>query len=179
MTPSQTYSFLGIDKLNNSINYCGFMSKLTQNRSSRRHFPKPSSWLGMEKTKPLHNKRMHSLIKRNVLQHKINRETEARLSHLLRHPAGKRSGSILKGKDKRWHEVSKEKKWRKKDKWGSIQYEQANNIYSTKIKNRMKGTLGNRAHTGLLSQKMSHSICGYVWYLKLGTAWQQMHLFPY
>jgi len=43
---------------------------------------------------------MHSHIIRNVLQHKINtQKTKARFSRLLRHPAYKLSGSILKGED--------------------------------------------------------------------------------
>ena len=42
---------------------------------------------------------MHSPIKRKVLQLKINaKKTKARFSRLLRHPAWKRSGSILKRK---------------------------------------------------------------------------------
>jgi len=43
-----------------------------------------------------HNKRTHSPIKRNALQHKINtKKTKARFSRLLRHLAWKRRGSIL------------------------------------------------------------------------------------
>ena len=42
---------------------------------------------------------MHSPIKRKVLQLKINaKKNKARFSRLLRHPAWKRSGSILKRK---------------------------------------------------------------------------------
>jgi len=41
-------------------------------------------------------------------------------------------------------EISKEKV---KNKWGSIQYKQANNIYSAKMKNGIKGTL----HPGALN----------------------------
>ena len=37
---------------------CGFTSHSTQNRSLRTCFPKPISWLGVEKTQ--HNKSMHS-----------------------------------------------------------------------------------------------------------------------
>jgi len=37
-------------------------------------------------------------------------------------------------------EISK-KKWRKKDKWGSIQYKQGNIIYHEEIRNQMKGAL--------------------------------------
>jgi len=37
----------------------------------------------------------------------------------------------------------------KKDKWQSIRYKQANNIYSAKIKNRIKGALRPGAHMGL------------------------------
>ena len=49
---------------------CGLMSHSTQNRSFRRRFPNPISWLGMEKTKPNTTKaRIHQS---NVLQHKIN-----------------------------------------------------------------------------------------------------------
>ena len=44
----------------------------TQNRSSRRRFPEPISWLGMEKTKPNTTEITQSLIKINVLWHKIN-----------------------------------------------------------------------------------------------------------
>jgi len=50
------------------------------------------AWYG--KTKP-NNKGIHSPIKTNVLQHKINtKKTKVRFSHLLRHPAWKRRGSI-------------------------------------------------------------------------------------
>jgi len=48
---------------------------------------------------------------------------------LLRHPAWKRSGSILKGEDKYGRSISKEKGEEKKDKCGSIRYKQANNIF--------------------------------------------------
>ena len=46
-----------------------------------------------------------------------HKKTKARSSRILRHPAWKRSGSVLKGKDKwgRWVR----KKWRKNDKRGS------------------------------------------------------------
>ena len=43
---------------------------------------------------------------------------------------------------KHWRQRGKSKeKWRKKDKWASIWYKQANNIYSAEIKNRVKATL--------------------------------------
>jgi len=38
---------------------------------------------------------------------------------------------------------------KKKEKWGSIRYKQANNIYSAEIKNQIKGALRPRACTGL------------------------------
>ena len=80
------------------------------------------SWRGTEKkTKPNTTKaRIHQW---NVIQHKINTKTKARFSRLLWHPAWKWSGSVLNGKDK----------------WGSIQYKQANSIYSVRIKNRING----------------------------------------
>ena len=46
---------------------CGFTSHSTQNRLSRRRFPKPFSWLCIEKSKP-NTKRTHSPIERNVQQ---------------------------------------------------------------------------------------------------------------
>ena len=52
---------------------CGFTSHSTQNRSFRRRFPKPISWLGMKKTKPNTTKALIHLSK-NVLEHKINRK---------------------------------------------------------------------------------------------------------
>ena len=58
-------------------------------------------WLGMEKKLNL-TQQNHALTKqKNVLQHKINtKKTKVRFSRLVRHPAWKRSGSILKGKNK-------------------------------------------------------------------------------
>jgi len=51
--------------------------------------------------------------------------------------------------------MSKEKV-KKKDKWGSIRYKQAINIYSTKIKkNRAKGQLRPTARMGLIFQDHS------------------------
>jgi len=47
---------------------------------------------------------------------------KAGFSRLLRHLAWKRSGSILKGKDKFWPEEMNKEKVKKKDNWGSIQY---------------------------------------------------------
>jgi len=64
--------------------------------------PKPDSWPGIEKKLNLTQQKhafanqMKRITKQN--QHK---NTEARLSLLLRHPAWKRSGSVLNGKDKK------------------------------------------------------------------------------
>jgi len=81
---------------------CAFTSRSTQNRSFCRRLPKPVSWLGMEKTKP--NTRKTRNHQSNVLQHKINTNTKARFSRLLRHPAWKQSGfskeKTSKGGDK-------------------------------------------------------------------------------
>jgi len=44
-------------------------------------------------------------MKRNVIQHKKHKKTKAGFSCLLRHPAWKQSGSILKVRE----EISKEK----------------------------------------------------------------------
>ena len=72
-----------------------FTSHSTQNRSFWRRFPKPSSWLGTEKTKPSTTKaRIHQ--SKNVPQHK---KTKARFRRFSRHQAWKWSGSILEGKD--------------------------------------------------------------------------------
>ena len=78
---------------------CGFTPHSTQNRSFQRRVPQQNSWLSMKKTKP-NTKSTHSPIKRNVLQHKINTKTKASFSRLVRHPAWKWSGSILKRKGK-------------------------------------------------------------------------------
>jgi len=53
--------------------------------------------------------------------------------------------------------VSKEKV-NKKDKWGSIRYKQADNIYSAEIKNGIKGALRPSARMGPLSMHRSSSI---------------------
>ena len=62
--------------------------------------PSQSHGLEWKITKPNTTKSARSPIKRNALQQKINpppKKTKARFSSLLRHPACKRSGSILKG----------------------------------------------------------------------------------
>jgi len=56
----------------------------------------------------------------------------------------------LFSKEKIREEISKEKV-KKKDKWGNIQYKQANNIYGAKIENQIKGALRPADHTGLHS----------------------------
>ena len=63
-----------------------------------------------------------------------------------RHTEGNGAGSTLKGKDQQGRKQVR-KKWRKKDKWGSIWYKQANKIYETEIKNWTKVTLRPGAHT--------------------------------
>jgi len=73
---------------------------------------------------------------------------KAGFSRLLRHLAWKRSGSILKGKDKFWPEEMNKEKVKKKDNWGSIQYKQANKIYSAERKNQINGTLCPELFTG-------------------------------
>ena len=56
---------------------------------------------------------------------------------------------ISKGGDKQG------KSEEKKDKWGSIRYKQANNIYNAEIKNRINGALRPRARTGHQSAVLS------------------------
>ena len=61
----------------------------------------PSKSLGLVwKELNLAQQKHASTVKGNVLQHKINTKTKAGFSRCLRHPAWKRNGSILKGKDK-------------------------------------------------------------------------------
>jgi len=58
-----------------------------------------------------------------------------------------------------WVYYEKEKKSEgKKDKWESIRYKQANNIYSAKIKNRMMGTLRPRARIGRWQNNMPQRV---------------------
>jgi len=47
------------------------------------------------------NVHMHLLMpEQNIIQHKMNTKNKARFSHLLRHPARKQNGPILKEVDK-------------------------------------------------------------------------------
>jgi len=92
----------------------------------------------MEKTKPNTTKaRIHQSKEMYYNTNYIHKNKD-RFSRLLRHPAWKRSGSILKGERLVREEISKEKV-EKKNKWESIRYKQANK--SVEIKNRMKGAL--------------------------------------
>jgi len=65
----------------------------------------------MEKTKPTTTK---ARIHQSKEMYYNTKKAKARFSRFLRHPAWKWSGSVLKGK------------MRKKDKWGSLRYKQAN-----------------------------------------------------
>jgi len=81
----------------------------------------------MEKTKPNTTKaRIHQSKEMHYNTIKINKKLKPVLGCLLRHPAWKRSGSILKGKDK-------EGKVKKK---GQIPYKQANNLHSAEIESK-------------------------------------------
>ena len=94
-------------------------------------------------------------IKRNVIKHKINtHKTKAMFGRLLRHPAWKRRTSILKGR--RCIKVTKKRK--KRNKWGSLRYNQANKIYSAEITNRIKGALRPVARTRLTMRKQSQRL---------------------
>ena len=55
-------------------------------------FPKPNSWLGMEKLNLTH---IHQSKEMYYIQHKINAKNKARYSCLLRHLAWKQRGPIL------------------------------------------------------------------------------------
>jgi len=92
---------------------------------------------------------MHSSIKRNVLQHKINtKKTKAGLSRLLRHLTWKRSGFFLK----QLRRKQVRKKWRKKTS-GEAYDIKKQTIF--KIKNGIKGALRLGAHTGLAKAEMT------------------------
>jgi len=54
----------------------------------------------MEKTKQLKQKQAFTNQKKCTTTQNKHKKTKARFSRLLRQPARKRSGSILKGKDK-------------------------------------------------------------------------------
>jgi len=63
------------------------------------------------------------------------------ISHLLRHPDWKRIGFIHKGRDKQGRtRVRKVKK--KRNKWGSTRYKQANSIYSAEIHKKLSHRRG-------------------------------------
>ena len=88
---------------------CCFTSDTTQTRSFQGRFPKPPS-LGPVRKKLNLTRQKHAFTdqkKSTTTQNK--HKTKARFSRLLWYLAWKRSGSILKGKEK--------SKWRKKDKF--------------------------------------------------------------
>ena len=63
------------------------------------------------------------MLPRGVINDETNaKKTKVRFGRLLRHPAWKRSWSILKGKDisKGGDRLPSKEKLKKKDKWGSI-----------------------------------------------------------
>jgi len=116
----------GITSTKYSVDWLIELSHSTQTRSFRKHFPKPISWLGTEKKLNL-TQQKHTFI--NQKKCTTTQKTKARFSRLLRHLAWKWSRFILKGKG-----GDKYEKVKKKDNWGSIQYKQANNIYTVSQK---------------------------------------------
>jgi len=76
----------------------------TKQVASETFSPKPNFllvWCAWKKLNLTQQKHAFTSQKKcRLLQHKINTKTKARFSRLLRHPARKWSGFILKGKDK-------------------------------------------------------------------------------
>ena len=69
---------------------------------------------------------------------------------------------------------------KKKNKWGSIRYKQANNIYGAKIQNQIKGTLCPGARTGAhQSQDVQQTVTA-AQYAQQGLAsvYLPVHVFP-
>jgi len=46
------HMYIALQLIDRVVVSCGFTSHWTQNRSFQRRFPKPISWLSMEKTRP-------------------------------------------------------------------------------------------------------------------------------
>ena len=60
----------------------------------------PISWLGMEKLNLTPQKQAFTNQKKCTKTQNKHKKTKARFGRLLQHPAWKRGGSIIKGKDK-------------------------------------------------------------------------------
>jgi len=86
---------------------------------------------------------MHSPIKSNVLQYK---KLKPGLVTFYDIRPGNRAGLFSKERISK-EEITKEKV-KKKNKCGSMRYKQANNIYSTEIKNRITGAIRPGARNG-------------------------------
>ena len=91
---------------------CGFTSYSTQNRSFRRRFPKPVSWLGMKKLNLTQQKHAFTNQKKCTTTQNVHKKSQIWLPFTT-------SGLEM---------------WRKKDNWGSIPYRQTNNIFKLRLK---------------------------------------------
>ena len=93
---SNTHSLHLLPVLHTTASYwLRFYVPLNTKQVISKTFPKPISWLGMEKQKLLQQQHIFTYQKKCTTTQNKHKKTQARFSCLLRHPAWKWSGPIL------------------------------------------------------------------------------------